>query len=216
MFILNKKINSFKKSGGFTLIEMLVVLGAFTFVITISLSSFLAILKAQKKSIATETVQENLRFSLEAMLRDIRTGIFYYCGDTNDDFGNGSNNKDCLNGGPVITFRNPSSKIIIYRLNNETVEKYSSDYTGINCSMTVVPPIIADPNDPDCFLKLTFPEIKIEKLKFYVIGSNLYISGDLQQPRVLISLIGSMGSKETGTFSSFNIQTTVSQRQLDK
>lgn len=198
---------------GFTLIEMIVVLGAFTIVITISLSSFLAILNAQKKSVSIENVQENLRFALEMMLKEIRTGTSYYCGTVYDDFGNGANNKDCANGGPAITFRTPSLKVIIYRLKDRVIEKYSSDYINPQCP-------VSTPSDDDCFLKMTFPEIKIQDLKFYVVGSRPYIASDPSpnelQPRVTITLLGNMGLSQKGTLSSFNIQTTVSQRQIDK
>jgi len=201
-----------KKNKGFTLIEMIVVLGAFTIVITISLSSFLAILNAQKKSISIGNVQENLRFAMEMMLKEIRTGTSYYCGIVYDDFGNGANNRDCASGGPVITFRTPSFKVIIYRLKNGVIEKYSSDYSNPQCAST--------PSDDDCFLKMTFPEIKIQDLKFYVVGSRPLIlsdsSPDKLQPRVTITLLGNMGLSQKGTLSSFNIQTTVSQRQIDK
>lgn len=205
------KHRKFKK--GFTLIEMIVVLGAFTFVITISLSSFLAILNAQKKSIAIENVQENLRFALEMMLKEIRTGTSYYCGTVYDDFGNGANNKDCSGGGPIITFKTPSLKIIIYRLKDGVIEKYSNDYTNLQC-------LISSPSNDNCFLKITFPDINIQNLKFYVVGSRPYIPADTppdeMQPRVTITLLGNMGLSQKGTLSSFNIQTTVSARRLDK
>ena len=80
-------------NAGFTLIEMIVSLGVFTFVILISMGSFLAILGAQKKAIAVGTLQENLRFSIETMLKDIRVGYSYYCGDFENIFGEPGQNR---------------------------------------------------------------------------------------------------------------------------
>ena len=84
------------------------------------------------------------------MLKEIRTGTAYYCGVVYDDFGNGLNNRDCASGGPVITFRTRSLKVIIYRLKDGAVEKYSSDYINPNC-------LISTPSNDNCFFKISFP-----------------------------------------------------------
>ena len=178
---------------GFTLIEMLVAVGILSVVILISLSSFLAVLNAQKKSIVIETIQENLRFSAEMMLREIRTGRFYYCGSAAGDFGSGSNNKDCSAGGPALTFKNYLGQVVIYRLFNGQIQKSSDGGAS--------------------FLGITFPEITISDLKFYVVGSNP--PPDTSQPRVTISIKGEAGTTAQRSKSEFNVQTTISQRIID-
>ena len=189
---------------GFTLIEIIVSLGVFTIVILISLGSFLAVLSAQKKANAVAMTQENLRFALEMMLKEIRVASFYYCGDSEvdfgsgDDFGNGSQVKDCSNGGPLMKVATRFGRVIVYRLNNNKIEKYSV-LSGI--------PI----QDSD-FSVIIFPEINISDLKFYVLNSD---PTDNFQPRVTITVKGDMGLNEKGSFSEFNIQTTASQRPLD-
>lgn len=192
---------------------MIVAVGAFTFVILISLGSFLAILNAQNKAITAETVEGNLRFAIEMMLKEIRSGTFYYCGATYDDFGNGSNVKDCASGGPTFSFKNNAGNLIIYRLKNASLEKYASNFTNPQCLLSM-------PTDDDCFLKITFSEINIENLVFYVSGSRPYVTSDsppdTKQPKTTITIKGSMGFAQRGTLSEFYVQTTASQRKLDK
>ncbi len=178
---------SSQSERGFTLIEMLVATSVLSVTVLISLSSFLAVLAAQKKANAVANVQENIKFSVEMILREIRTGKNYYCG-----YGTGSDTNDCPNGGTVITFRNYLGQTIIYRLNGSQIEK--SDDGGFN------------------YLAVTFPEIKITDLKFYVLGSDP--PPDTSQPRVIITIAGEAGITAKAK-SHFNIQTTVSQRILD-
>lgn len=178
---------------------MIVALGVFTIISLISLGSFLAVLGAQRKSISIGNVQENLRFTLEMMAKEIRTGRFYYCGVFIDDFGNGSNYQDCANGGQVFSFYSAGNKVAVYRANNQRIEKST--------------------NGGATFSVITFPEVRIDDLTFYVSGSKPYIPSepdpDTKQPKVTITLKGTMGIESKGSNSDFNIQTTVSQRKLD-
>lgn len=188
MYNINVSLkNNRKLKKGFTLIEMLVATSVFSVTVLISLGSFLAVLSAQKKANAIANIQENIKFSVEMMLREIRTGKNYYCG-----YGDGTNTNDCPNGGSVITFRNYLGQTVIYRLNGNQIEK--SDDGGFN------------------YLAVTFPEITITDFKFYVSGSNP--SPDITQPRVTMTVAGETGLT-IKTKSKFNIQTTISQRLLD-
>ena len=65
----------FKK--GFTLIELIVALGVFMVVMTMTLSAFLNIIDIQKKTEAFRKVNDNLNFAMEAMMREIREGKGY-------------------------------------------------------------------------------------------------------------------------------------------
>lgn len=187
---------------GFTLIEMIVSLGVFTFVVLIALGSFLAILGAQKKAIAVGTLQENLRYSIETMLKEIRMGYNYYCGDFENNFGQPGQSRDCNNGGKTITFITRNDDIIIYRSNNNRIEKYKKDIASFS---TV---------DESEFNPITFEEVNIENLKFFVTGSETI--GNTDQPKVTLVITGTMGIKSKPSFSKFNIQTTVSQRLPDR
>ena len=65
------------ENGGFTLIELMVALGVFMVVMTITLSAFLNIIDIQKKTEAFRKVNDNLNFAMEAMMREIREGTKY-------------------------------------------------------------------------------------------------------------------------------------------
>ncbi|KKT19181.1 MAG: hypothetical protein UW04_C0049G0003 [Parcubacteria group bacterium GW2011_GWB1_43_8] len=97
-----KKKNS--KIGGFTLIELIVALGVFMVVMTITLSAFLNIMDIQKKTEAFRKVNDNLNFAMEAMMREIREGKSY-------------SDADCS--GADFCFTNKDEKDIKYQLNEE-------------------------------------------------------------------------------------------------
>lgn len=65
--------------------------------------------------------------------------------------------------------------------------------------------------DGGAFFALTAPEVEIERLRFYVDGTE---GSDGEQPRALIIVGGRAGQGRTET--EFNIQTLVSQRILDR
>jgi hypothetical protein len=54
--------------------------------------------------------------------------------------------------------------------------------------------------------------LKIEKLTFYVFGTGTI---DFKQPRVTMIIKAFAGEERIKTRSEFNIQTTVTQRELD-
>ncbi|MEM9336366.1 MAG: type II secretion system protein [Patescibacteria group bacterium] len=64
---------------GFSLIELIVSLGLFSVVITVSVGSLLVLIGANQREQATQNIMTNLAFSLDSMTREIRTGFDYYC-----------------------------------------------------------------------------------------------------------------------------------------
>jgi prepilin-type N-terminal cleavage/methylation domain-containing protein len=92
---------------GFTIIEMVVAVGVFAVVITVSLAAFLNVSNIQKRAEALRVINNNLNFSLETMMREIRSGSTYRVGG----------------GGISLTIASVSGGDIIYRLNNGRIEK---------------------------------------------------------------------------------------------
>lgn len=168
---------------GFTLLEMIVAIGVFSIAILISIGAFLNLENAEKKIQADIETQNNLRFALEIMSKEIRTGTSYHC-----SLNPGVEPIDCPSGLNSLAFKNTSGQTIIYRQNSNRVEK-SSDGGAF-------------------FQPLTASNITVENLKFYVVGA---LTGDNIQPRVLIGLkaIGQIGRAQ----SEFVLQTAVSQRK---
>ena len=70
-FLKNKRNN--KKGAGFTLIELLVAIAIFIIVISVIFSLFLSALKGQRRAIASQNVQDNARFLLEFIAKELRT-----------------------------------------------------------------------------------------------------------------------------------------------
>jgi prepilin-type N-terminal cleavage/methylation domain-containing protein len=66
------------KAAGFTLVELLVVLGIFSIVVVSASDIFLLVSRAQRKVFALERTQADARFSMEAIARELRTGRIDY------------------------------------------------------------------------------------------------------------------------------------------
>ncbi|QQG46149.1 MAG: prepilin-type N-terminal cleavage/methylation domain-containing protein [Candidatus Niyogibacteria bacterium] len=173
-----------KKITGFTLLEMVVAIGVFSVAVLLAVSSFLSLQNAEKKIQSSVNLQNNLRFALEIMAKEIRTGEFYHCG-----LGGGVDPADCLSGESSLTFQNALGQTVIYRNIDSKIQK-SSDGGVV-------------------FQSLSSGDITVDDLKFYVVGSP---SGDNLQPRVTITVKAS--KRVGANVSEFSLQTSVSQRKL--
>lgn len=177
------------KSAGFTLFEMIIALGLFSVCMLIILSSLLSITDAQRKAVSLQTTEDNLRFVIDAMSKEIRTGYEYDCGNT-------GGKANCGTGGRSIMAFNPARADIdksIYRLNtvDESIEKSTDGGT--------------------VFYPLTGKDVKIKRLTFLVTGA---YSNDNIHPQVTIIIQAETGDRERYK-SVFNVQTTIVQRQID-
>jgi prepilin-type N-terminal cleavage/methylation domain-containing protein len=183
-----------KGNKGFSLVELLIAIGIFVVVMTISLGSVVSILDAGRKSKSLKAVMTNLNFALEVMSREIKFGKNYYCGvDTTNPH---TATQDCtgssLAPGTAITFTTSGGVDTIYRLNGTQIEK-STDYGA-------------------SYMAITAPDVFVQDLKFYVFGTTVY--PDTAQPRVLLYMRGYAGTKSTSQ-SKFYLQTVMSQRAPD-
>jgi len=82
------------RNRGFTLIELIVAVGVFGVAMIICLAAFLNVSNFQRKAESLRAINDNLNFSLETMMREIRSGSNYSpggCGaslNATDVFGN--------------------------------------------------------------------------------------------------------------------------------
>lgn len=106
------------------MIELIVAIGIFGLVVTMAVSIFVIALASQRRIIALRNVEDNARFALESMAREIRTG---------KNFGGSVNS---------LSFTNAKSESIIYRLNNKTIEKSSDG--GANYLAVTGPEVTVD------------------------------------------------------------------------
>lgn len=188
---------SIKNSGfvsGFTIVEMLISISLFSFVMLGTTSVLLTSIDANRKSQGLKISIDNLSLALESVTRNLRTGTKY-----SSSYGNGN----CSGSGPSagktgISFLDQRGFSTHYRLNAGAIE-VSKDGGGN-------------------FSAMTTPEINIERLCFYITGSS---ASDDIQARVLVSIGGVVSSNtasgsKTKTLTRFDIQTFVSQRLLDQ
>ena len=211
------------KQHGFTLIEMIVSLALFTFVITIAVGALLMLMASNRQLQGEQSVMTNLSFAMDSMTREIRTGTFYYCdsqGSTNgtNNIFNPSNNvdtilgdlyQDCENGNPSINkiqglaFKEGGDSItgaadrILYYFDSSEGKIYRRIGGGAPQS-------------------IVSSGIKIKKMEFFVTGSKKLSLGGLNitdQPSVTIFIEASENGDATD--KSYYLQTTVTQRTLD-
>ncbi|MEK9175514.1 MAG: type II secretion system protein [Patescibacteria group bacterium] len=213
---MKKENNTFNMGGGFTMLEMIVALGVFATVAVLSISSLLSLTGAKKKALTLQSVQDNLRFSIEAIARDLRQGDFFYCSENLEDFpdapayGELPPTQDCA-GGQIITFLNRENNVTTYRIG--TTDSSSSCGEGHLCiekavrnTGTLTDKYSAVPN----FSAITSQDIEINQFDLYVTGSAKGDSStpDLIEPRITIVVDGivKIGKEE----SEFHLQTSVS------
>lgn len=181
-------------SGGFSLVEMIVAVGLFAVVMLISMSALLALLDANRKARALESVINNLNIALDGMVRAVRMGSVYRCGA-----GDVTVPQNCeVTGDSSITFLKYGGD----RLDTEHYWEYAFVnnrlYKTEGSSGTSIP--------------VTAPEIHIESMQFYVAGAT---PGDTLQPKVVVVIKGTAGASSNKTKTSFSIQATAVQRVLD-
>ncbi|MDB5238562.1 MAG: seg [Candidatus Kaiserbacteria bacterium] len=183
--------------SGFTLIEMIVAVGLFAVVMMVSVGALLSLVTANRKAQGLQSVMNNMNVAIDGMVRAVRMGSIYHCGE-----GTYTIAADCSSGNSVLAFEpyhtGPTVPPWIYW--------YATDSKGVGRLYKSEDGTIASG------LPITAPEVSIDSVKFYVLGS---ARGDTQQPKVLIIIKGSAGNTQLITTTTFHIQATAVQRILD-
>lgn len=177
----------FYSKRGFTLVEIVVSLAIFSVVSLVAVGSLLKIVDVNKRAQSLKTAVNNVNFTMESMVRDMRVGFDYRC-DINFDYG-----KDCNDQG-VIVFNtaysgSAPSAAVAYRLSAGVIQR--ADFNPTTGSVTYIP--------------VTATNVTITDFKVSVFNTNTGI------PYAQIYMAGKAGTIEKTT-SSFEIMTTVSQR----
>jgi prepilin-type N-terminal cleavage/methylation domain-containing protein len=189
--------NKEQKNGGFTLIEIMVAVSIFAMVMVIAIGAVLSIVSANKKAAALNSVITNLNFAIEGMMRDLRTGTQYNCGAL------GPGSADCPNG---------DSKIGMLSAQFRNEVGYGLGLPSDEFCPSGIYKVEDFASSPDYFC-LTGPDIRINQLRFYVIGSRAAPLGDYNQPRIIIVINGNFVGY--GALGNFSLQSSVSERKLD-
>lgn len=175
---------------GFTLVEMLVAVSIFTLVVGMATGIFVSALRAQKQSLASQQLLDQISYAMEYMSRALRMAT-----------------KDLT--GACITaksnYENPggdTSKIrFINHLQDDDCQEFFLEDNYLKYKIKIG----ADEET----LALTSDDLKVNSLNFNLSGQ-FQPPTDYLQPKVTISL--DIEGKEQ---SKIKIQTTVSQRNLD-
>ena len=186
---LRKKNIGNKNKSGFTLIEMLVSLAIFSFVMVATTSVLLSVVDANHKAQGLQTAIDNVSLALESMTRNLRTGNQY--GDIT-----GLSTGNCQSPGQTgVAFIDHNGVPTQYYLSNGAI-----DISQNNSSSA-----------------MTAPGIEIDRLCFYISGTTpgdqiqpriLITLGGIVSPT-------SVAGAQTKTTSRFDIQAFVSQRLAD-
>lgn len=193
---------------GFTLVEMVVSIALFAIIMLVSVGALLALVDANRKARALESVMNNLNISLDSMIRAIRMGTHYNCGGT--AIPQAPNWGDCPQGVTPLTSVPAMFSFAPYGSNpgaqtERTVYSIANDAQGR-------PRLYRSQNGGASSIPVTAPEVEIQDMQMYVVGST---PQDTTQPKVVIVVKGAAGEEGTRLRTEFYIQATAVQRALD-
>ncbi|KKW19941.1 MAG: hypothetical protein UY63_C0004G0026 [Parcubacteria group bacterium GW2011_GWA2_51_10] len=183
------------ENRGFTLIEMMVATALFAIVMLVSVSTLLALADANRKAQALQSVINNLNVSLDGMVRAIRIGSDYHCGST----GVLRDPQSCPTGGDTYFAFQP------YHEGDAAVQPWVYKFDGTQ--------ILKSETGGEPFYAITTPEVQIDSVRFYVVGTAR--GADRIQPKVVITIKGTASAGNERAKTEFNIQATAVQRILD-
>lgn len=219
------------KIKGFTLVEMLVVLGLFSFIMTLATGVLYTTQSINVKLQGVQVVLDNVNVSMDIMTRDIRYGTNFHCGggQTSSQIEQETEislRKDCAyqttgleHGGKFLFFKpidavNDADRVAYYASTTASGsvilkdEYIKNETTGLTSTTTY---------------QITADDVKIKSLIFYVVGANTTggantVSGvgDLIQPIITVTLAGeTIPIARNASSTKFTIQSSISSRVLD-
>lgn len=201
--------NDRRSARGFTLVEMIVAVGLFSIVMLISVGALMSLVTANRKAQALQSVMNNLNVAVDGMVRAVRVGTVYHCGE-----GNYTIPADCSGGDTTFAFEPYHAAgaatvppwlywFQVDTINGQPVGRIYKSEDGTKTSG----------------VPITAPEVSINAAKFYVIGScsahGTTCTPDQLQPKVLIVIQGTAGAGNVKTVTTFHLQATAVQRILD-
>ena len=190
------QLNPVQSKRGFSLIELMVSVALFSVVMIISIGALLALADANRKAQALQSVMNNLNTAIDGMVRSVRMGSKYHCGNV----GTYETARSCPNGDTLIAFEN------FYGDPNVATDQWVYWYDSTAKRM------YKSQNSGTTQFALTAAEVQIDEAKFFVVGAE---NTNVVQPKVVIVLRGTAGAGNNKTKTSFSVQSTAVQRAID-
>lgn len=198
--------------SGLSLVEILVVLGLFSGIATISLATLFNTQAINVKLLQSQSILDNVNLSLQTIVREMRYGSDFYCTSALEATAP-TLRKGCprnLGGGTVLYFL-PTDAVdekdrAAYFVSNGILYKREILFSGASTTY-----------------QMTSEDIYITHLRFFVEGANTAagtqdVGGAIDYAQPLISLFLSGTAKATNRDDSpvpFSVQTQISTRLLD-
>jgi len=124
------------KQRGFTLIEAVVAAGVFAFVVSSSLAVYLATIQLDSKSRSERAVQQNARFIMDFLSKEVRNGSIDYSGTNNSTTLSLINQLDQAES---ITFDSAAQVLNLTKAGLGTTSLSSDDVRVVAASFAVYP-----------------------------------------------------------------------------
>ena len=187
------------KQKGFSMVELLITGFVFSVIFGVATSTFVNAIRVQKYNMAHQQLLDQTSYAIEYMARALRMAKI----DEGNDCGLGSDNnyKITIAGGYSIRFKN---------YNDECQEFKWMDLNPVD---TIRETLVVDIGGRLSNVPLNSSNYTVTKLQFSIGGEKR--SGDNLQPRVTI-FMELEDNRLMNNNPIINIQTTVSQRNLDE
>lgn len=214
---------------GFTLIEMIVSLGIFAIVITVSVGALLMLIATNNQLQSKQNVMTNLSFALDSMTREIRTGSRYFC-DSQANYDSGADKifKDGINAGGNATNIDevlgdsvqdcPAGRT--NKIHGLAFIEGGDSITGSAASRILY---FYDENEKMIYRRvgagpaqsIISSGIEINQAEFYVTGSAPLNDDPTETDQAMVTIYIEAVEKGVSNPKPYRIQTTVTQRALD-
>ncbi len=181
-----------KTQQGFTLLEMIVSIGIFSVVIITTIGIIISVSNAQLKVASIQSTQDNIRFSIELLTKELNTGANY-----------STASPVCGGIGSEIRFDATSGRrVYFWDSTNLRIMRAKQDITSADCSGAT-----------GKVVQFTASDVFIDRLNFVVRGNTLGSSDG--QPIVTITLRTRSKTTKVSLQSIMDIQMTIVQRIRD-
>jgi prepilin-type N-terminal cleavage/methylation domain-containing protein len=198
-----------KKEKGFTLVEVLITLAIFSIIVVSIFGIFSSSIKNQRYVLLTDQLIDESSFTIDYMSKIIRLAKKHIDDPTSPDpvcnianFGDNYNPTSPPFSSQITFIRGE-----IDESGNIAKKCYQFSYDSANKKVVqTVDGIVTD---------LTPSNIEITNLKFYISGGSqdILVENPNYQPRITVLL--EARAKNSSPISTINMQTTVSQRDID-